>query len=248
MGRFFEDSDVTVGMMTADDAGVWGSVDVQALIADGDFSVAANAGFGALSKDVGPPRAFWGWSQDGAFLSECLVPGGLGGGGDFAMFFHLVMVFAQGIEQVIGRGQLVNVFGLKEWGQTFLPELVTALDFAFGLGSGSITEGDGIKAQSGGQLGVGLWGVGEEEAVIIDIETEGQTVGLEDAAEEVHVGEESFTWVKTGAEDDAAVIVEDVEQTGLPVLIGEPVVGRSIVLPELADLLSLPAPDGFALG
>ena len=248
MGRFFEDGDVAVVVMTANDAGVWGSVDVQALIADADFSVAANAGFGALSKDVGPPRAFWGWSQDGAFLSECLVPGGLRGGGDFAMFFHLVMVFAQGIEQVICRGQLINIFGLKERGQTFLPELVTALDFAFGLGSGSITEGDDIKAQSGGQLGVSLWGVGEEEAVIIDIETEGQTVGLEDAAEEVHVGEESFTWVKTGAEDDAAVIVEDVEQTGLPVLIGEPVVGRSIVLPELADLLSLPAPDGFALG
>ncbi len=219
MGRFFEDSDVAVVVMTADDAGVWGSVDVKALIADGDFSVAAHEGFGALSKDVRPPRAFWGWSQDGAFLSECLVPGGLRSGADFAMFFHLVMVFAQGIEQVIGRGQLVNVFGLKEWGQTFLPELVTALDFAFGLGSGSITQRDAIKAQSGGQLGVGLWGVGEEEAVIIDIETEGQAVGLEDAAEEVHMGQQSFTWVKTGSEDDAAVIVQDVQQTGLPVLL-----------------------------
>jgi len=106
-------------MMTADDAGVWGRVDVKALIADGDFSVVANEGFGALSKDVGPPRAFWGWSQDGAFLSECLVPGGLGGGGDFAMFFHLVMVFAQGIEQVVGRGNSSIFSASKSGGKRF---------------------------------------------------------------------------------------------------------------------------------
>jgi hypothetical protein len=61
---------------------------------------------------------------------------------------------------------------------------------------------------------------------------------------EVEVGVEIFPFVKAGAGHDAAVAVEDLQQRGLAVLAVEPAVGRSVVLPELADLLDLRGTHG----
>ena len=55
------------------------------------------------------------------------------------------------------------------------------------------------------------------------------------------MSQERFARKESGAGDDAAVIVQDVQQGWLPILFGKPVVRRSIVLPELTNLLGLPA-------
>ncbi len=57
------------------------------------------------------------------------------------------------VQQEIGLVEISDAFGAEEGGQASLPELVAAFDFAFGLGSRGIAEGDVARAQGGGELG-----------------------------------------------------------------------------------------------
>lgn len=172
----------------------------------------------------------------------------MGSGADFAVFFHLVVMFAQDVGEIIGGPDFGDRFCGEEAGEAFLPELVSALDFAFCLGSGGIAEGDAIKAEGGAKLREGLGSMSKEDAVVIDIEAQRQPVGLKDTAEKIEVSQESFALVEAGAQNDAAVVIKDMKQKGLPILAFKPSVGRGIVLPELAYLLGLPAADRFARG
>jgi hypothetical protein len=73
-----------------------------------------------------------------------------------------------------------------------LPKLVLALDFAFGLGSWGIKETNVVKLEGPAKLGQGLRGFGEEDAVIIDVELEGPSVGEEGGREKVEIGQKGF--------------------------------------------------------
>jgi hypothetical protein len=63
-----------------------------ALGTDGDFAIVADADAGLLAPDVGPPRAVWRVSDNGAFFCEGLLVGGMGCDADLAMDFVLVGV------------------------------------------------------------------------------------------------------------------------------------------------------------
>lgn len=106
------------------------------------------------------------------------------------MFFVAVMMLAQRVQKDIGLRQSGDVLGRKEGRQTFLPEVVRALDFALGLRSGSKAERDLVKTQGGAQLSKGVALTGEEEGMVIDVKSQWETMGKEGAREQIEVSEQ----------------------------------------------------------
>ena len=66
--------------------------------------------------------------------------------------------------------QFGHLFAGEIGWQAFLPELVFALDFAFGLGCWSIQETNVVEFEGPTELSQRVWGLGEKDAVIINIE------------------------------------------------------------------------------
>jgi len=139
--------------------------------------------------------------------------------------------------------QFAHLFAGKIGWEAFLPELVFALDFAFGLGCGSIKEANVVELQCGAQLGESLRVLSEEDAMIIDIELEGPAIGQEGGRQEIQIGQEEFTVIDFGAYEEAAAIVEHVEHGELNRAEWEPTVRGGIQLPEFDNLGALPAPN-----
>ena len=83
--------------------------------------------------------------------------------------------------------------------------------------------------------------MGEEKAVVIDLKTEGQSDGGKSVGKKIQMGGEIFQFVKLGAGEKAAVVVDQLEERGLIIFGGDPAMRGSVVLPELADILHLPA-------
>ena len=139
--------------------------------------------------------------------------------------------------------QFGHLFAGKIGWEALLPELVFTLDFAFGLGCGSIKEANVVELQCGAQLGESLRVLSEEDAMIIDIELEWPAVGQEGGGQEIQIGQEEFTVIDFGADEEAAAIVEHVEHGEVNGAEWEPTVRGGIQLPEFADLGALPAPN-----
>ena len=245
-GWLEEDGGITVWVQAAGDRGAARALEAQALRADGDALVGADLGLGAQAPHVGPPRAVGRGPQDGALFLQSQIPGGLWSGTQFAMEFFAVVMMAEFFEQRIGFGQGRDLLGREEWWEAFLPKIMGALDLAFGLRGGRIAQGDFVEAQGGAELGEGLGLAGEKEGVIVNVQGERQPVLAKSRGEEVEVRGEIFALVKAGAGQHAAVVIDDFQERRLALLAGKPAVRRSIVLPELSDLLHLPAPDGAA--
>jgi hypothetical protein len=161
--RGFEDGVVAVWMEAADDARAWGAVDFEALGTDGYAAVGADAHGGALAENVGPPGAARSGAQGGAFVAQRQIPGGLRGGAQFAVNLVLVVVGAELVEERIGGGEGGDLLGGKKGGQPFLPEVMGALDLAFGLRSRGVAQGDLVKAQRGAELSERVGLMSEEE-------------------------------------------------------------------------------------
>ena len=62
-----------------------------------------------------------------------------------------------------------------------MPVVKTPFDFALGLGGGGEAQGDAVEVERGAQLGERVGVMGVEEGVVVDIEGQGQAVGLEGA-------------------------------------------------------------------
>ena len=128
--------DVAVWAETTDDGGTWRGCNGKALGAGGDFAVVADADAGLLAPDKRPPRTSRGGPQDGMFFGECLGLGRLGGGAEFAVDFVLIGVDQELVEQPVGGFEFEDVIGGEQWREAFLPVVVAAFDFAFGVGCG----------------------------------------------------------------------------------------------------------------
>jgi len=132
-----------------------------ALVADGDFAVVADADAGSLAPDAGPPRALRRGTDHGALFGEGLLVGGMGCLAEFAMDFVLVGVGDELLEELIGSGELDDAVGGEQGNETFLPVVVAAFDFAFGLGRGGVEfveAGAGQAEFSGGGASADLAG------------------------------------------------------------------------------------------
>jgi len=248
VGRVAEVIEVTVGPQAADDrAARWG-IEAVAVGAGGDFTVVPDANTGLLTPDEGPPGTGGNRLEGRAFFGQGLLAGGVWGGAQFAVDFVLVDVREELVEEAVGADDLKDVVGGQEGRQAFLPVVVTAFDFAFGLGGGGIKEGDAVEVEGGPELGEGIGIVGVEEGVVVHIEGQRQAVGLKDPWQEVEVGQEGFVGIEACAGVVAGGIVEQVEEGLFIGGAGEPGVRTDVVLPEGAVVAGLPAFDGFGGG
>lgn len=150
------------------------------------------------------------------------------------------------IEQGVGLWQRGNMLCGEESREALLPEVMGAFDFAFCLRGGRVAQGDIVKAQGGAELGEGVGDGGEEEGVVVDVESKREAGFEEGGWEQIEMGEEPFVVVDASAREHAAVIVNEFEQRVLTGRAGKPAVRSGVVLPELADVLSLPAADRAA--
>ena len=140
----------------------------------------------------------------------------------------LVGVEQELVEQAIGPVQFEDVLGCQEWGQTFLPVVVTAFDFAFGLRSGRVVQGDSVEVQSRSQLGQSLRRVGEEKGVIVDIEGQGQALSQKSAGQKVEVSEQSFAVVEASTGIVAGGVIQEVVQGLFIGIVRQPGMGAGI--------------------
>ena len=235
---------VTRGVMTEDESGFWGGLDAEALGADRDAPIVGDFDDGAFTPDEGPPRTAWNGPQHGTLFFFGRVPGLLGFHLEFAMEFVLVAMAAQVGEVEIGLREIGDVFAGEKGGETVLPELVFAFDFAFGLRRGGVAEGDAVEVEGLAELGEGVGDMSEEEGVEVHIEFQGQAAFEKGGREEVVIGQEVFMLVEFGAGEEAAAIVEHVQHGEEAFAAREPAMGRGVELPEFADLGALPAADG----
>ena len=125
---------------------------------------------------------------------------------------------------------------------------MAAFDSAFGLRRGRVEQVDAVEVERLAELGEGVRVVGVEEGVVVHIERQRQTVGLEDAGQEVEVGQEGFRRVKAGAGVEPRGVIQDLQEDLFVGVAGQPGVGRGIVLPERAVIAGLPAFHGFGGG
>ena len=246
IGGMAEVIDVAVRSHAADDGGARWSLNGLALGADGDFAVVADAGL--LAPDERPPRARRDGTQDGAFFGESLGAGGVRGGAEFAMDFMLVDVGQELIEQVVGPFEFADDIGRQQRWQTFLPVVMAALDFAFGLGGGGVAQGDAIEVQGGTELGEGVGVVRVEEGVEVHIQGQGQAVGSEDAGQEIKMSQEGFAGVEACAGVVAGGVIQNIKQGLFVGIAWQPCVRAGVVLPEGTQIAGLPAFDRFGRG
>lgn len=240
--------DVTVWAETADDGGTRRGGKGMALGAGGDFAVVADADAGLLTPDKRPPRARRGGPQDGAFFGERLGLGRLGGGAQFAVDFVLVGVDQELVEQPVGAGEFADVVGGQQWREAFLPVVVAALDFAFGLGCGRIAKLDAVEVEGLTELGESIGVVGVKEGVKVHIQGQGQAVGLEDFGEEVQMGQQGFGRIEACPDIEACGVIQDVQESLFVGVARQPGMGAGVVLPEGTQIAGLPAFDGFGGG
>ena len=161
------------------------------------------------------------------------------------MDFVGVGVGQEQVEQVVGTFQFDDFIGSQKGREAFLPVVVAAFDFAFGLRGGGEARDHAVKVEGGSELGEGLWGVGVEEGMEIHVKGQGQAVGLEGAGEEVELGQQGFTLVEACAGVVAGGVVEEVEQALFGGGAGEEGVRGGVVLPEGTQVAGLPAFDGL---
>lgn len=218
--------------------------DPQALRADGPAARAADLDEGAHAPHLIPPRPTRGGPQDGALFFPGLIPGPLRGLAQFAMDFLGVALGPQVVDRRIGDGDFGDLFAGEVGGQTPLPELLFAFDFALGLRRGGIAETDVIELERPAQLGEGVWIVREKDTVVIDVDLERAAVGQERRGQEVEVGAQPFALIKLGAGEPAAAIIEPVEPGEGKLGVRKPAVRRGGELPEFADLSPLPTAPG----
>jgi len=197
----------------------------QALRPDRHTSVGADLDQGAHAPHIAPPRAAGDRSQHRTVFLFGLVPGPLWGLAQFAMDFAGVVVRPQGINVQIGQVDFIDLFAGEVGGQPALPELVFAFDFTLGLRGGGVAQADVVELQGPAQLSEGVGVLGEKEAVVIDIELEGPSVGQKGSGQEVEIGEEEFALIEFGAGEQAAAIIEHVEHGEGEVDGGEPAIG-----------------------
>ena len=117
---------------------------------------------------------------------------------------------------------------------------MSAFDFAFGLRGWGVTEGDAVEVEVLAQLGQSIGLLSKEQAVVIDVDFQGQSVLSESGGEQMAVRQEVFVLIDSGAHEKSAAIIEHVEhRKGLGTLT-KPAMRRGVQLPQFANLAALP--------
>src|SRR5580704_4565600 len=211
--------------------------------ADGNTAIGTDFDGGAETPNIRPPRTSGDGAQDGAFFLLGAVPGLLWSHAQFAVSFVGVAMKPQRVNVRVGRFDLGDALAGEIGREPALPELVLALDFSLGLGCWSIKEANVVELESRAQLRERVGILGEKHGVVIDVDLQGPSVGQESSGEEIQIGEQEFAVIDFGADEQAAAIVKHIKHGKVQRGGGEPAMGRSVQLPEFADLGALPAAD-----
>ena len=171
--RSGQDGVVARRVEAEDSFGTRSRLDAEELGTDRHAAIGADLDVGAQAPDKGPPGAIGHRTQNGAVLFEREVPSLLGFHFEFPVDFVLVAMEPQCLDMRVGLVEVGDVFAGEVGGQALLPEEVRAFDFAFGLRGGSLAEGNAIEVKGSAQLGEGVWDMGEEEAVEVDVDFQG---------------------------------------------------------------------------
>lgn len=237
-----QDGVMAGGMEAQKHLGAWRTLHAEALGADGNAPIGAHLEGRADAPNIRPPRARRGWAQDGPFFFLGQIPGLLWGQTQFAMGFVNVAMEAQRVDVGIGGFDLGNVFAGEIGGKAPLPKLMLALDFPFGLRRWSIKEAAVVELERPAELGQRVGMLREKHGVIIDVDLQRPSVAQERGGEEIEVGQEEFAAIEFGTDEHAAAIVEHIEHGKVQRALGKPAMGRSVQLPEFANLGTLPPP------
>lgn len=239
--RMSQDGGVAGGVKAKSDFRALRIFEADALESDRDAAVRTDLEAGSEAPNIRPPRAFWCGSQHGTLFFFGQLPGALWGLLKFAMGFMGVVVQAQSVDVSVGVLKFSDLFAGKIRWETFLPELVFAFDFAFGLGGWSIKEANVVELEGRAQLGEGVGSMSEKQGVIIDVELKWAAIGKKGGGEEIEVRQEEFALIDFGAGENAAAIVKHVEHGIINVRLWEPAMRGGVELPDFADLGTLPA-------
>ena len=240
--------DVPIGPQATDHGGAGWCLNGLSQGADGHLAVIADPDPSLLAPDKRPPRTSRRRSQDRAFVGDGLGASGVRSGAQFAMDFVLVGVDQELVEQAVGPDEFADLISGQERWEAFLPVVMAALDFAFGLGRGRIEQFDAVEVEGLAQLSEGVGVVGVEEGVKVHVEGQRQSVDLEGTGQEIKMGQQGFAGVEASAGVVTGGIVQNIEQHLFVGLAGQPGVGAGVVLPERAVVAGLPAFDGFGRG
>lgn len=82
--------------------------------------------------------------------------------------------------------------------------------------------------------------------MVVHVESEREAGFEEGGGEQIEMREQPFVVIEAGAWKHAAVVVDEFEQRVLAWRAGEPAMRGGVILPKLADVLSLPATDRAA--
>ena len=217
--------------------------EAEALGADGNTAIGADFDGGANAPNIRPPGTSGDGAQDGTLFFLGAVPSLLRGHAQVAVGFVSVAMKPQSVDVGVGVFDLGDVFAGEIGREPALPELVFALDFSLGLGRWSIKEANVVELEGRAELGERVGILGEKHGVIIDVDLQRPAVSQESGGEEIQVGEQEFAVIEFGADEQAAAIVQHIEHGKVQGAGGEPAMGRSVQLPEFADLGALPAAD-----
>ena len=124
---------------------------------------------------------------------------------------------------------------------------MAAFDFTFGLGCWGVAELDAVKVECGPKLGESVGVVGVEEGVVVHIQAQGQTVGLEDAGEKIEMGQKGFAGVEPRPSVKPCGVVEDFQQDFFFRTVGRPGVRCGSALPEVTVIAGLSGFDGLGV-
>jgi len=170
---------VAGGVEAQNDSGPRGILDPEALDADRNTTIGADLDGGARAPNVRPPGTSWRRAKDGPLLLLGECPGLLRGHPQFAMGLMNIAMEPQSLDMRVGDFNAGNLFAGEIGWEAALPELVFAFDLSFGLRRRGIKKANIIELECPAQLGQRFGILGEENAMIIDVDLQRSSVAEE---------------------------------------------------------------------
>ena len=149
----------------------------------------------------------------------------LGSHAQFAMGFVTIAMEPQSLDVGVGSFHVGDLFAGEIGGKSALPELVLTFDLSFGLGRRGIKEADVVELEGPAQLGERVRILSEEDAVIIDVDLQRSPVEKKGRRQEIQVGQQKFSIIEFGTDEQATAIIEHVEHGKVHGGGGKPVMG-----------------------
>lgn len=250
-GRMREHPEALVWVEDDGDVFLCGGGDWVGASEEVDGVVAGEAAGGEESEVEVEQSGRWAGLKEGAFFAFGFAPGGVWGEAGGAHLVARVVGEQEGLEEQIGLLVGAHFFVAEEGDEAVLEMAEEALDLALGLRVWSDAVIDAQAEQSALELAARLefWlgGGRAKKGERVGVDGVREAMALEGLAEVAEVGPSSVCGHKAGGDQAAGVVVHG-EDEGLASAGRPPLVDGAVMLPEFADLRTLPAASLARLG